>query len=167
MKHVRVFPIENFDSLQKEALSLIPVNSEQVYGDYDVHGESKQWQPKTKPYYDVTMRMIKKPCDTYSSSWGCTTWNLKSLWYHAYNEGGTYRMHTHTMANMTGVLQLVLEDERDFTNVMNFAGNIKQGEVALFPSMHPHKSEVVHGRKIIIGFNWDIHHNMKTRDEVQ
>ena len=167
MKHVQVFGIENFDSLQKEALSLIPVNTEQVYGDYDVHGDPTQWQPKSKPYYDVTMRMIKKACDTYSSSWGCTTWNLNTLWYHAYNEGGTYRMHTHTLTNMTGVLHLLLEDERDHTNVMNFEGNIKQGEVVLFPSMHPHKSEVVHGIKIIIGFNWDIHHNMKTREAVQ
>ena len=164
MRHVKVYPIRNFDSLQKEALSLIPTSTAKVYGDYDQLLEST-YVPSTKPYLDVTMRMIRKACNAYTRSWGCTSWEIKSLWYHVYNEGGTYEWHCHTSTNMTGVIQLLLEDERDYTKLMGFEEKIKEGDITLFPSMHPHKSEVVHGSKIVIGFNWDMHSDMQKPEQ--
>ena len=177
MRHVRVYPIRNFDKLQKEALSLIPTSTAKVYGDYnylpdiDQNDPSSSWayglnsKPSTKPYCDVTMLMIHKACGAYIRSWGCTSWEVKSLWYHVYNEGGTYQWHCHTSTNMTGVIQLLLEDERDYTKLMGFEEKIKEGDIVLFPSMHPHKSEVVHGSKIIIGFNWDMHSDMQKPEQ--
>tara|TARA_R110000823_G_scaffold54964_1_gene134610 strand:+ start:6682 stop:7185 length:504 start_codon:yes stop_codon:yes gene_type:complete len=167
VKHVQVFAIDNFDSLQKEALLQIPVSNEPVYGDYDVHGDPTKWDFDSKPYSDVTRRIITPAISKYCKSWECISSTLNTLWYHVYNKGGSYMSHTHTLANMTGVIHLLLEDERDCTTIVGYDGKIKEGEVVLFPSMTPHKSNPVHGKKIIIGFNWDMYSDMKTREEVQ
>ena len=167
MKHVQVFAIDNFDSLQKEALSQIPVSNEPVYGDYDVHGNPAKWDGNSKPYSDVTKRMINDAVGKYCKSWGCSSATFNTLWYHVYNKGGSYMSHTHTLANMTGVIHLLLEDERDCTTIVGYDGKIKEGEVVLFPSMTPHKSNPVHAKKIIIGFNWDMYSDMKTYKVVQ
>ena len=177
MRHVKVYPIRNFDSLQKEALSLIPTSTAKVFGDYKIDNQWRVYEINdrllkssdrlsTKPYLDVTMRMIRKACNAYTRSWRCTSWELKSLWYHVYNEGGTYEWHTNTSStNMTGVIQLLLEDERDYTKIMGFEEKIKEGDITLFPSMHPHKSEVVHGSKIVIGFGWNMHSDMQKPEQ--
>lgn len=167
MKHVQVFAIDNFDSLQKEALLQIPVSNEPVYGDYDVRGDHRKWDFDSKPYSDVTKKLIKDAIEKYCKSWGCSSYTLNTLWYHVYNKGGSYMSHTHTLANMTGVIHLLLEDERDCTNIVGYDGKIKEGEVVLFPSMTPHKSNPVHAKKIIIGFNWDMYSDMKTYKAVQ
>ena len=167
MKHVQVFAIDNFDSLQKEALLQIPVSNEPVYGDYDVRGDHKKWDFDSKPYSDVTKKLIKDAIEKYCKSWGCSSYTLNTLWYHVYNKGGSYMSHTHTLANMTGVIHLLLEDERDCTTIVGYDGKIKEGEVVLFPSMTPHKSNPVHAKKIIIGFNWDMYSDMKTYKAVQ
>lgn len=167
MKHVQVFAIDNFDSLQKEALLQIPVSNEPVYGDYDVHGDPTKWDFDSKPYSDVTRRIITPAISKYCKSWECISCALNTLWYHVYNKGGSYMSHTHTLSNMTGVVHLLLEDERDCTTIVGYDGKIKEGEVVLFPSMTPHKSNPVHGKKIIIGFNWDMYSDMKTHEEVQ
>ena len=167
MKHVQVFAIDNFDSLQKEALLQIPVSNEPVYGDYDVRGDHKKWDFDSKPYSDVTKKLIKDAIEKYCKSWGCSSYTLNTLWYHVYNKGGSYMSHTHTLANMTGVIHLLLEDERDCTEIFGYTGKIKEGEVVLFPSMTPHKSNPVHAKKIIIGFNWDMYSDMKTHKVVQ
>lgn len=166
-KHVQVFAIDNFDSLQKEALLQIPVSNEPVYGDYDVHGDPTKWDFDSKPYSDVTRRIITPAISKYCKSWECISYALNTLWYHVYNKGGSYMSHTHTLSNMTGVIHLLLEDERDCTTIVGYDGKIKEGEVVLFPSMTPHKSNPVHGKKIIIGFNWDMYSDMKTHEEVQ
>ena len=129
MKHVQVFAIDNFDSLQKEALLQIPVSNEPVYGDYDVHGDPTKWDFDSKPYSDVTRRMITPAISKYCKSWECISCALNTI--------------------------------------VGYDGKIKEGEVVLFPSMTPHKSNPVHGKKIIIGFNWDMYSDMKTREEVQ
>lgn len=167
MKHVQVFAIDNFDSLQKEALLQIPVSNEPVYGDYDVRGDHRKWDFDSKPYSDVTKKLIKDAIEKYCKSWGCSSYTLNTLWYHVYNKGGSYMSHTHTLANMTGVIHLLLEDERDCTEIFGCTGKIKEGEVVLFPSMTPHKSNPVHAKKIIIGFNWDMYSDMKTYKAVQ
>ena len=167
MKHVQVFAIDNFDSLQKEALLQIPVSNEPVYGDYDVRGDHRKWDFDSKPYSDVTKKLIKDAIEKYCKSWGCSSYTLNTLWYHVYNKGGSYMSHTHTLANMTGVIHLLLEDERDCTEIFGYDGKIKEGEVVLFPSMTPHKSNPVHAKKIIIGFNWDMYSDMKTYKAVQ
>lgn len=167
MKHVQVFAIDNFDSLQKEALLQIPVSNEPVYGDYDVRGDHTKWDFNSKPYSDVTKKLIKDAIEKYCKSWGCSSYTLNTLWYHVYNKGGSYMSHTHTLANMTGVIHLLLEDERDCTEIFGYTGKIKEGEVVLFPSMTPHKSNPVHAKKIIIGFNWDMYSDMKTYKAVQ
>ena len=167
MKHVQVFAIDNFDSLQKEALLQIPVSNEPVYGDYDVRGDHRKWDFDSKPYSDVTKKLIKDAIEKYCKSWGCSSYTLNTLWYHVYNKGGSYMSHTHTLANMTGVIHLLLEDERDCTEIFGCTGKIKEGEVVLFPSITPHKSNPVHAKKIIIGFNWDMYSDMKTYKAVQ
>ncbi len=167
MEHVQVHDIPNFETLRSEVMSHIPMLDKTIYGDYDVHKKPHKWFASNKPYYMTVQRMIDEACNKYCVSWGCTTWTLNTMWYHVYNKGGTYSNHTHTLANMAGVLHLVLEDDRDCTDVMGFDKPIKEGQVILFPSMHPHRSPVVHGSKIVIGFNWDIYHDMKEHEEVE
>jgi len=167
VNHVQVYDIPNFAKLQNEAMSYIPTTNRSVYGDYDIHATEDTWKATNKPYFDAVIHMIRDPLNRYSSSWGCTTWNVNTMWYHAYNEGGSYGHHTHILANMTGVIHLLLEDERDHTEVLGFDYPIQEGQVVLFPSMRPHRSPTVHGSKIIIGFNWDMHHDMKSYGEVQ
>ena len=167
-----MFAIDNFDSLQKEALLQIPVSNEPVYGDYDVSGDHTKWDFNSKSYSDVTKKLINGAIEKYCKSWGCSSYTLNTLWYHVYNKGGSYMSHTHTLANMTGVIHLLLEDERDCTEIFGYedlwcTGKIKEGEVVLFPSMTPHKSNPVHAKKIIIGFNWDMYSDMKTHKVVQ
>ena len=167
MKHVQVYSIENFDRLQEEALLQIPVSELAVYGDYDVHGNPTKWDFDSKSYSLVTKKLINDAIEKYCESWGCGSYTLNTLWYHVYNKGGSYMSHTHPLSNMTGVIHLLLEDERDCTNIVGYDGKIKEGEVVLFPSMTPHKSKPVHGKKIIIGFNWDMYSDMKNHLEVQ
>ena len=81
--------------------------------------------------------------------------------------GGEYIHHTHSLANMAGVVHLLLEDERDYTNIEGYETPIKEGEVVLFPSMQPHKCDPVHARKITINFNWDMHGDMEYYHPVQ
>lgn len=171
-KHVQVFAIDQFDSLQTEALLQIPVSNKPVYGDYDVHGDPTKWDFDSKSYSLVTKKLIKDAIEKYCESWGCNSYTLNTLWYHVYNKGGSYMSHTHTLSNMTGVVHLLLEDERDYTDIVGYedlwcTGKIKEGEVVLFPSMTPHKSNPVHGKKIIIGFNWDMYSDMQTYKVVQ
>lgn len=167
MKYVQVHDIPNFESFRSQVMMSIPMHDKTVYGDYDVQEKPDHWKANVKPYFGTVQRMIDKACNKYCESWECTTWTLNTMWYHVYNKGGTYSPHTHTLANMSGVIHLVLEDERDCTDVMGFDQPIKEGQVVLFPSMHPHMSPVVNGHKIIIGFNWDIYHKMKEYEEVE
>jgi len=159
VKHVQVYSIENFDRLREETLSHmdIPVSELAVYGDYDARGDHNQWSFNPKPYSDVTKKLIKDAIEKYCESWGCNSYILNTLWYHVYNKGGSYMLHTHTLANMAGVIHLLLEDERDCTTIVGYDGKIKEGEVVLFPSMTPHTSKPVHGKKIIISFGWDMY----------
>ena len=169
-EYVQVHPILDFKSLQEEVLSLIPNEVDPVYGDYNVqprHGWRSAWIAQNKPYYYAVKEMIDNACCRYSESWGCDGWKVNSMWYHVYNKGGSYTHHTHTLANMTGVIHLYLEDPRDYTRVTGYGKPVKEGEVILFPSMQPHRGDPVHAKKIVVGFNWDIYGKMKKYEPVQ
>jgi len=72
---------------------------------------------------------------------------------------------------MSGVVQLVLDDKRNATQLMNFDMELEEGDCCIFPAMLPHRSPFVYdGHKIVIGFNFnmsgsDKHSSGKLRDE--
>lgn len=171
-EHVKVYPIKDFERLRSEFLDNVDLkDGYYLYGDYDTH--SGHFHPLTnrlskrdQKYQDLFLEMVNEPISKYCEQWGCNHYSFSTVWTHKYTRGGYYQHHTHTYANMGGVIHLILEDEDDYTH---FPDNpdlrIKEGEVVLFPSMHPHACMPVKGNKIVISFNWDMHGNMNTYDQ--
>jgi len=59
---------------------------------------------------------------------------------------------------MSGVLQVVLEDPENGTQLLGTPIDLEEGDLVVFPSMLPHRSPMItDSKKLVIGFNWDIH----------
>jgi len=172
MEYVQSYPIIDFPKLRDDFITKFGNGHKEkmLYGDYNVKDPSftgRTNSPKSKDYFDIVMRMIHHPIQSYVESWNCNAYEIQTIWCHQYNDGGEYIHHTHSLANMAGVVHLLLEDERDYTNIEGYETPIKEGEVVLFPSMQPHKCDPVHARKITINFNWDMHGDMEYYHPVQ
>lgn len=171
-EHVKVYPIKDFERLRSEFLDNVELeDGYSIYGDYDAHSKgfhhrSNRLSEKSPKYQEVFLNMIRESISAYCEQWGCSTFSIQTVWTHKYERDGLYQHHTHTFANMAGVVHLVLEDEDDYTHFPDMPDlRIKEGEVVLFPSMHPHACKPVKGNKIVISFNWDMHGDMKQYDK--
>ena len=173
MEYIKTSPITDFENLREEFLKEIELRPTQsLFGDYNVNEPffspyTNRPENRSSRYVQLFLNMITEPVEKYIKSWGCPNWDVVTVWCHQYNDGGEYIHHTHSRANMAGVIHLVLDDEQDYTNIEGYEEPIKEGEVILFPSMQPHKCDPVHSRKITINFNWDMHGDMDYYHPVQ
>ena len=171
MDHVQCFPIENFHNLRQRFLNEVELEDGYlIYGDYDITPDFNymfNWiSRKPEMFQKLFLEMVSPAINQYCKSWGCgEDWNITTVWVHKYETGGEYIHHTHTIANMAGVVHLLLEDENDYTDIEHYNKPIKEGDVVLLPSMQPHTCHPVNGKKIIISFNWNMHGDMKQYDQ--
>lgn len=171
MKYIKVYPIDNFEKLRDQFLEEVNLRkvADKISGDY--WGGSRysindaKAISKTDKYRDLFIEMVSKPIENYCKEWSCIQYNIHSIWVHDYDVGAKYIHHTHHLTNMSGVVHLRLEDERDCTWLQGDTSPIKEGDVVLFPSMHPHASLETHGKKIVVSFNWNMHgeHNVSPK----
>jgi hypothetical protein len=158
MNYIQVFHLKNFEEFRKEFLDTVTISSNwPAQSDYDISDSPSEFRPERKPYYKLVKERIHPILKDYCRTWGCENYNIESMWFHAYNEGGDYPSHTHTGANLTGVITVDLNRPEEATQIFGSGLQLPVGSVVLFPSMLPHRSPVVTGRKIIIGFNWNMH----------
>ena len=122
-------------------------------------------------YHDNLMRMVEPCIRDYMKEWHCEIFDMENVWYAEYENGADFDYHCHEGCNMSGVVQLVLDDKRNATQLMNFDMELEEGDCCIFPAMLPHRSPFVYdGHKIVIGFNFtmsgsDKHSSGKLRDE--
>jgi len=123
-------------------------------------------------YHENLMRMIQPCIEDYIKEWHCDVYEMENVWYAEYENGADFDYHCHEGCNMSGVVQLVLDDKRNATKLMNYDDlELEEGDCCIFPAMLPHKSPFVfEGHKIVIGFNFnmsgsDKHSSGQTRDE--
>ena len=171
-EHVKVYPVKDFERLRSEFLDNVDLkDGYYLYSDYDSYSgkfdkQTNNLGNKDDKYKELFMEMVSEPISNYCRQWNCGSVTMGTVWTHKYTRGGYYQHHTHTFANMGGVIHLVLEDEDDYTH---FPDNpdlkIKEGEDVLFTSMHPHACMPVKGNKIVLSFNWDMHGDMTDYDK--
>jgi len=166
MDHVQSYPVKDYKEWRERFLNEVSLeDGYSIYGDYDIthdfHPLSNRIEKKSQLFQRYFLEMVAPALDQYCKSWGCEDWGIVTAWVHKYETGGEYIHHTHTLCNMAGVVHLLLDDEKDHTYIEYYSKPIKEGEVVLLPSMHPHSCKPVNAKKIVISFNWNMHGDMK------
>lgn len=157
MEFIRKYEISNWDTVREKLLlgiDMMKDNHECLYAnmshsDYKVSGKPLYW--------NVFEDAVEESLSHYMKSWKCNQKRIGNMWFAEYTKGADFNWHTHEGCNMSGVLQVVLEDTDNATQLLGTSIDLGEGDLVLFPSMLPHRSPMLNdSHKIVIGFNWDI-----------
>jgi len=159
MEFVRKYKIENWDNAKEKLLLGIETMKENYDCKYSTMSRSDYKERDIKPvYWETMIDIIDVHLKDYVFGWKCSSYNIQSMWFAEYShDGADFDWHTHEGCNMSGVLQIVIDDKKTSTSLLGQSIELDEGDLILFPSMLPHKGpKVTKGQKIVIGFNWDI-----------
>ena len=97
MEYVQSYPIIDFPKLRDDFITKFGNGHKEkmLYGDYNVKDPSftgRTNSPKSKEYFDIVMRMIHHPIQSYVESWNCNAYEIQTIWCHQYNDGGEYSL---------------------------------------------------------------------------
>ena len=159
MQYIRKYKIDDWSAVQDKlllAIDMIKDNNKCLYAnmshsDYKVDGKPLYWE--------VFENAVRKHLEDYMFSWHCAEMRIGNMWFAEYSEhGADFNWHTHEGCNMSGVLQVILEDKENATQLLGNSIELEEGDLVVFPSMLPHRSPTItDSHKLVIGFNWDIH----------
>ena len=159
MQYIRKYKIDDWESVQDKILLAIEMIKDNNVCEYANMSHS-DYKVDAKPlYWEVFENAVRPSLEEYMSSWKCTDIRIGNMWFAEYSEhGADFNWHTHEGANMSGVLQVVLEDPENGTHLLGTPIDLEEGDLVVFPSMLPHRSPMItDSKKLVIGFNWDIH----------
>ena len=153
-------PKDEFEELKERILLAIDMIKDEYdtsfanmsHSDYKAGDANKIY----RPYF---IKWVKPYLQDYCQQWRCDSVDVQNVWFAEYlgEDGADFDYHTHEGSNMSGALQLLIEDKRNCTVLMHHPIDTDEGDLLLFPAMLPHKSPYVFdGRKIVIGFNWNM-----------
>ena len=160
MDFIRKYRIQNWEDAKEKLLIGIETMKDNYDCKYSTMSSSDYKVHGVKPvYWDTMMDIIDVHLKEYSYSWQCRTFRVKAMWFAEYShEGSVFDWHTHEGCNMSGVLQIALDDKKNSTRLLGQSIDLEEGDLILFPSMLPHKGpKVTEDNKVVIGFNWDMY----------
>ena len=155
---VRKYHLENFPELQDKILMAIETTKE----NYDCHYSTMSFSDYKIPGPHLYRKLVKEAVEPhikdYIHRWGCSNYRVGNTWFAEYHDGATFGWHTHEGCNLSAVIQLVLDDPANGTQLREpFDVDLKEGDLVIFPAMMPHQSPVVSaGNKIVVGINFDM-----------
>lgn len=157
MEFIRKYKIDNWEDKREQLLigiDMMKDNYECLYADMS---HSDYTVEHERVYGQVFTDIVTEHLDSYIADWKCSDWRLGNVWFAEYYEGADFDWHTHEGCNMSGVLQVVLDDKENGTKLLKQQIDLEEGDLVVFPSMMPHKSPMVNdSHKIVLGFNWDM-----------
>ena len=156
-EYIKKYKIENFAEFQDKVLIAIDMIKDEHECLYAKMSHS-DYKVDAKPlYHDLVMKAIEPMLLDYIQQWRCDDWEMQNVWFAEYHDGADFDYHCHEGCNMSGVIQLVLDNPKYGTTIMNHKTDLEEGDVIMFPAMLPHKSPYVEeGSKIVVGFNWNM-----------
>jgi hypothetical protein len=161
MDFVKVYRTPDFEKYKEALLLAVEMTKESRKCQYAKMSFSdyKEDYSNTPPlYYDLIKSIIQPHMEEYMNGWCCTEYSINRMWFAEYYDEATFGWHTHEGVNMSAVLQVELDDDRNATQLMGLNMNLSEGDFVIFPAMMPHRSPVVmSGRKTIIAFNFDMY----------
>jgi hypothetical protein len=157
MQFIRKYKIDDWESVQDKILLAIDMVKDNNVCEY-ANMSYSDYKVDAKPlYWEVFENAVRSSLEDYMSSWKCNDIRIGNMWFAEYTKGADFNWHTHEGCNMSGVLQIVLEDKDNATQLLGTPIDLEEGDLVLFPSMLPHRSPMLNdSHKIVIGFNWDI-----------
>tara|TARA_Y100001970_G_scaffold293985_1_gene445369 strand:+ start:4560 stop:5096 length:537 start_codon:yes stop_codon:yes gene_type:complete len=116
---------------------------------------------QSRPYFAKFHLYAKDFYDEMVNHYCLNEFNIRNGWFQQYKKKGTHHWHFHGGSNLSFVYYIELDDKRnstefyDLENRKIFQLDIKEGDIAVFPSYIPHRSPVIEtdNRKTIISCN--------------
>lgn len=91
----------------------------------------------------------------YANSWNYSDVHMKIMWFIQYENNNQQNQgwHGHDYTSLSSVYLLELSDSEQATEFWGIdVGELKEGDLIIFPSFIPHRSpDVLNGRKTAIG----------------
>ncbi len=127
------------------------------YSDYHIRDERYTgrsiWR---QPIIEATRPMFKH----YAGQFGAREARVDGTWFAQYKYDAEFKWHTHEGCNTSAIYFMETPNPEDITEFYGIdMPNMKEGDVAVFPSMIPHRSRLDKNRetrKTVVGFNINI-----------
>tara|TARA_Y100000004_G_scaffold11023_1_gene11980 strand:+ start:238 stop:786 length:549 start_codon:yes stop_codon:yes gene_type:complete len=108
-----------------------------------------------KLFFDVFNPYIRKLIDTVNSN----SLDVKHIWYQKYIKNDIHTWHVHADCMFAGVYFLDMPNSKSKTELYDIYNKkiidyqAKEGDLIIFPSFIPHRSNYTPSRKTVISFN--------------
>lgn len=124
----------------------------------DYHIKDNRYTDK-RHWKQPILEAIRPFIQHWAENFGAREHDIQMMWFAQYKQGNQFKWHTHEGCNASAIYFLEAPTEEDVTEFFGIdMPELKEGDVACFPSMIPHRAMKKDSkkRKTVIGMNINI-----------